>query len=166
MSDIFVFDGSLASFGYSNISSVGESYMGNFKVKTMLSPMDFIKADRLYRELIGSTTPHLATETTKSYCFALSQLKVRIVESPDFFKNQELDGSNLPGDVLIEILNKAIEAEAKYKKDVENRMRQMQENLTKKIKNKEIQLKDEDDSIDLENDLPEINENGEIIHKD
>lgn len=156
MSD-FRFDGSIAEFDYHGVGNKSNTtYMGVFRVKTILSPMDMIKADRMYRELIGSVNPHMAAKDTQNFAFALSQLKVRLVESPDFYKNKELDGSHLDANVLVDIINKAIDAEEEYKKQVDDKLKQMQELLAKRIKNNEIE---KDEEIDIEpgtEDIPEI----------
>lgn len=162
MSDIRI-EGSKAYFSYHGVGKkTNETYMGDFCVKTSLSPLDFIKADRLYRDLIGSVNPHLATQEAQNYAFALSQLKYRIIEMPEFFKNKELDGGHLDSNVLIEIVNIAIEAEDEFQKEQERKIKEMQEMLASRIKKKEIvPEEDQDDTKELNTaqdfeDIPEI----------
>ena len=81
-----------------------QTYLGTFKVKCVLSPYDFIKADRLYRELLGGTTPEVVHAHARSCAFAFSQLKFRIIECPPFWENPELGGSHLKDDNVIIIL--------------------------------------------------------------
>lgn len=156
----FRFEGSVAEFDFHSIGErTNTTYMGVFKVKTILSPLDLLKADRLYRELIGSVNPHMASSKAQDYAFALSQLKVRMLESPDFYKNKELDGAHLDSNVLIEIINLAIEAEAEYKEQIEEKLKQMQETMAKRIKNKEIKKEDEvevEPGTEIEEDIPEV----------
>lgn len=170
MSD-FSFDGSLASFDYHGVGNqTNTTYMGNFVTKCVLSPMDHIKADRLYRELIGSVNPHLASKETTNYAFALSQLKVRLVEFPDFFKNKELDGSHLDSNILIDLVNKAIDAQEEYKEELDQRLKDMQDMLARKIKSREIEKEEEiekEAGTDIEDDedfdvdsLPEVDLEG------
>ena len=143
MSD-FRFEGSVANYDYQGVGSQSNTtYMGQFRFKCILSPLDQIKADRLYRELIGSINPHLASKETTNYAFALSQLKVRLVSFPDFFKNDELDGSHLDSNILIELVNVAIDAQEEYKKDLDARLQEMQDILSKRIKNKTIEKEEE-----------------------
>jgi len=153
------FDGSVAEFDYHGVGErTNTTYMGVFRVKTILSPMDMLKADRMYRELIGSVNPHMASKESQNFAFALSQLKIRIIESPDFYKNKELDGSHLDSNILIDIINKAIDAEDEYKKQIDDRLKKMQELLTKRIKNNEIEREENIDTepgTDVE-DIPEI----------
>lgn len=156
MSD-FRFDGSVASFDYKGVGdNSNTTYMGVFKVKTIISPMDFLKSDRLYRELLGKINPHMASQQAQNYAFALSQLSVRIIEAPDFYKNKELDGSHLDSNVLIDIINKAVDAEAEYKTYTVNKLKEMQDMLAKRIKSKEIKKEDEIETEPGTEDIPEI----------
>jgi len=156
MSD-FRFDGSVAEFDYHDVGDrTNTTYMGVFRVKTIVSPMDMIRADRLYRELIGSVNPHMASKETQNFAFALSQLKVRILEAPDFYKNSDLDGSHLDSNILIDIINKSIDAEEEYKKQIDNKLKEMQELLSKRIRNNEIKKEEEIDIEPGTEDLPEI----------
>lgn len=164
MSD-FRLEGSKAFFDYHGVGKkTGETYMGEFCVKTILSPLDHIKADRLYRELLGSVNPHLASQEAQNYAFALSQLKYRITgKLPEFFKNKELDGGHLDSHVLIEILNMAIDAESFYQEEQERKVKEMQEMLASRIKNKQIapekeETKEADELGEFDEDeIPEIN---------
>lgn len=154
----FRFEGSKAYFDYQGVGSkTNETYLGEFCVKTILSPLDYLKVDRLYRELLGSVNPHLASKEAQNYAFALSQLRQRIVEAPAFFKNKELDGGHLDSNVLVDIINKAIDAEEEYKKQQDAKIKQMQEILTKRIKNKEIKKEEEIETLEgTEEEVPEI----------
>jgi len=156
MSD-FRFDGSVAEFDYHGVGDkTNSTYMDTFRVKTIISPMDLIKADRLYRELIGSVNPHMASSDTQNFAFALSQLKIRLLDPiPEFFKNKELDGSHLDANVLIDIINLAIDAEEAYQKQAQDRLKAMQDMLAKRIKNNEIE-KEEEIDIEPGTDIPEI----------
>ena len=162
----FRFDGSVAEFDYQGIGSASnQTFMGSFRAKCVISPMDHIKADRLYRELLGQVNPHLASKETQNYAFALSQLKVRVLEMPDFFKNRELDGSHLDSNILIDIVNKCIDAQEEYKEELDTRLKTMQDMLAKRIKNRDIEKEEDiekepgtdvdDDDFD-EDDLPEV----------
>jgi hypothetical protein len=99
--------------------------------------LEIIKTDRIYRDLIGSINPIMASEETKSLAFSISQLSSRIIESPDFFKNvnnPELIGGHLPSQVLIEVLNLAIDAESGFRRLQEEKMNKIQAKLTKSFK--------------------------------
>lgn len=92
----------------------GESYMGTFTVKGSLSPLDTIKSDRRYRELMGKDIQY-ATDHASQLAFSLAQLNQRIVESPDWWKNDEINGGHLDENVIMEIFSKAIECEKEYR---------------------------------------------------
>jgi hypothetical protein len=143
MKDITL-QGSEAEFTISVIGKQsGETFQGNFKVKCFLTPIDIVKADRLYRELLGSITPHLATTEAQNMCFALSQLKYRTLRSPAGWKNEEIDGGHLDMNIVIEVLNKAIKAQEMYQNESKKRLEKLQKQLTKEIK--EEKIKPEDD---------------------
>ena len=161
MSD-FRFEGSIAEFDYQGVGEKSNTtYMGTFRCKTIISPLDHIKADRMYRELIGQVNPHLASKEAQNFAFALSQHKVRLVEFPDFYKNQELNGAHLDSNILIDIINLAIDAEEEHKKQLDERLKAMQEMLAKRIKNNQIQREEEiehEPGTELDDeDIPEIN---------
>ena len=141
-------DGSLAEF---NISTIGkktnESFSGDFTVKCFMSPLDVIKADKLYRELLGEISPHLASDETQNLCFALSQLKYRVVKSPAGWKNTEIDGGHLDSNIVIEVLNRAIQGQEKFQKRSKERLEKLQNKLTTEIKEGKIK---EDDPMSEE----------------
>lgn len=148
MSENYRFEGSHASFDVNEIGSRSKNtYMGTFKVKCILSPLDLVKIDRTYREMIGDINPHLASQNVENVVFALSQLKYRVVEFPDFWKNVEINGGHVDENVLIEIINLAIGAEDEYIKKEDQRIKELQERLTRSIKNKEIQKEPEMEEI-------------------
>jgi len=61
MSDIKL-EGSVAEFHFDGIGkNSGESFSGDFTVKCYLSPLEILKSDRVYRDLMGATSPHLAS---------------------------------------------------------------------------------------------------------
>jgi hypothetical protein len=157
----FRFEGSKATFDFSSMGLVtNESFSGEFAVKCAISPIDHLKSDRLYRELIGEVNPHLASQEAQNYAFALSQLKQRVIESPHFFKNKEIDGGHLDSNVLVEIVNIAIEAEAKYREQQNERMEKVQETLTKRIQDGQIKKEEEvneEEIVSHEETVTEIN---------
>jgi len=158
MSD-FRFEGSKAFFDFSDVGArTNTTYMGEFFVKCVMSPLDRLDAARLYRELIGSINPHLASQDAKNYAFALSQLKQRALQSPDFYKNREIDGGHLDSNILIGIINMAIEAEEEYKKLQDEKTKNLQEMMAKRIKNKDIEPEpDAEEAIeDNDEDVTEI----------
>lgn len=118
-----------------------ETYMGSYKVKCFLSPLEIIRADRIYRELIGPINSAMAGDTAQNYAFAIAQLSVRLIVFPDFFKNPnapELLGSHMPEKVLIAVLDSSIDAETQYRLQQKKTFENTQKRLLNKYKQKTI----------------------------
>jgi hypothetical protein len=116
------------------------TYRGTFKVKCVLSPLEYINADAFYRELIGKSNPQFVSEYVGQLCYALSQLKFRIMECPDWFKNKEtgINGSGIDDNVLLFVLDKAIDCEAQYRDGIKERYEKARESVKKAIDDKEL----------------------------
>lgn len=110
----------------------GESYMGTFTVKGSLSPLDTIKSDRRYRELMGKDLQY-ATDHASQLAFSLAQLGQRIVESPDWWKNEEINGGHVDENVILSVFELAIDCEKEYRSQ-----RKEQSDKYKKIINQKI----------------------------
>ena len=124
-------------------SHTNNSYMGTFKVKCLLSPLEEIQADKTYRSLLGDNS-HLALAHVRQYAFALSQLQQRIIEAPPFWQNEYIGGGHiLDQNIISEVLNKAIEAQEKYIEKKQKELATRQETLTQLIKDKELQRQPE-----------------------
>lgn len=142
-----------ASFG---LNSIGEhsndTYMGNFKVKCILSPLEEIAADRRYRELLGPNS-HLATERVRSQAFALAQLEQRIIEHPPFWDNDTIGGGHIDDvNIILEVLDRAIESQEKYINLKKEELAERQAMLTNMIKTQEIEKDPEIDNVETEQD--------------
>ena len=87
----------------------------------------------------------MASQEAKNYAFALSQLKQRVLESAPFFKHAELDGGHLDDNILIELINIAIEAQEEYQKNQDQKIKDIQKMLTERIKNNEIEREEAPD---------------------
>lgn len=116
MSDI-IFEDTEAIFTIKMIgSSTGESFAGKFRVRTILSPLNHIKADKLMRQLLGEHSI-VADELSRQYSFVLSQLQYRVIKGPLWWEsNLEVNGGHINDiNVISEILNKALESEEIYR---------------------------------------------------
>jgi hypothetical protein len=118
-----------------------ESYVGEFRVKCILSPLDLLAIDRDYRELLGPINPIMASGDANNIAFALSQLKHRILAYPPFWKGDSWDGGHLPKKVLYSILDHSIEVQDKFKKDRQDEMAKIQSRLVKQVKTGKIKKK-------------------------
>lgn len=152
----------LAIFSVNITGSLSKStYMGQFTVKCLLSPIEEISADKRYRELLGEN-PHLAQENVRQKAFALAQLEQRISEMPPFFENDYIPGGHIKDhNVLLEILDFAIEAQETYIKQKEAELKERQARLTKAIKKKKIEKKPEIEVEDKSDQPEEIEIDGE-----
>lgn len=123
------------------------SYMGTFRVKCLLSPLEEIAADKRYRDLLGENS-HLAQEHVRRQAFALAQLEQRVIEMPPFWENDTINGGHIEDDnVLLEVLDLAVEAQAKYIAAKAKELSDRKKNLTKKIKKKKIEKEPEIEEI-------------------
>ncbi len=125
-----------------------DSYMGTFKVKCLLSPLEEIAADKRYRDLLGANS-HLAQEHIRQQAFALAQLEQRVIEMPPFWENDLLPGGHIKdSNVLLHILDQAVEAQEKYITGKEEELIERQKRLTKAIKKKKIEKEPEIEEMD------------------
>lgn len=123
-----------------------QTYIGTFRVKCLLSPLEEIAADKRYRDLLGANS-HLAQENVRAKAFALAQLEQRVIEMPAFWENDIIPGGHIQDDnILLDVLDLAISAQEKYIKDKEQELEERRKRLTKKIKNKKIEKEPELDS--------------------
>lgn len=94
-------------------------YIGQFKFRCYLTPIQQINANREFREMLGNHQT-MVPEHESFMAYALTQLKYRIIEAPPFWTSS-IQTSGYPGDipdenVLSKILDAAISSEIKYKK--------------------------------------------------
>lgn len=153
-------DDGTATFSINLIGNMSnETYMGNFKVKCLLSPLEEISADRMYRELLGVNS-HLASEFVRKQAYALSQLEQRVMESPPFWHNEFLGGGHITdNNVIMEVLEKAVESQEKFKERKVKELKERQKALTKRIKSKKIQRDIEEEEkpvLEEAEEIPEI----------
>ena len=122
-------------------NETNETFIGEFRVKVILSPLDILSVDRDYRELIGAINPIMASNEANNIAFALSQLRHRILAYPSFWKGDGYDGGHLPTKVLYKILDDSIACQDKFKKDKQDELEKIRKNLTKQVKAGKIKKK-------------------------
>jgi hypothetical protein len=143
-------------------------YQGLFKVKCVLDPLEYIQSDSMYRKLLGDTNPQFASDYVSQLCYALSQLKYRIIDCPAWFKNQEtgVNGSNIDDSILLYVLDKAVECESDYREGMKEKYEQAMKAVKTSIDDgtlndgsEQEKVKEEEDqtlgSDDEENDIDE-----------
>jgi len=114
------------------------SFQGTFRFKCFLTPLEEIKADRLFRELIGTSNSILTSDRVRNLSLALGQLKFRILESPAGWKHEEVDGSHLDYNIIITVFNLAMTAEETYRKQKKEEYENLQKRLTTDVKKGKI----------------------------
>jgi hypothetical protein len=135
------------------ISEVGDrsrtTLQGPFRVKGSLSPYDELASGRDMRQLLGAEAVS-ATDHEVNLAYALSQLRHRIVESPSFWleaSRESFGGAELDHNIILKVLNMAIEAEVTSRKNLRNeakrRLKDMEASLEKYDKEEEKEDADE-----------------------
>lgn len=137
-------------YGIFDVNIIGKStnqtYMGTFKVKCLLSPMEQIKADKLYRDLLG-TNAHLASNHVASLTYAASQLHLRVVEAPPFWEGSDIGGAHIKDEnVILEVLENALESQVMFVEEKQEELKKRQEIMANLIRNKKITPEDDPDS--------------------
>jgi len=103
---------------------ISGTYTGVFKFRTYLTPLQSIGANREYRELLG-VNPLSAPEHESFLCYALCQLKYRVIEAPPFWSatlQSSTMAGNIPDESIISsVLEAAINAETMYKNQLQER---------------------------------------------
>lgn len=128
---------------------IAGTYVGAFRFKCYLNPLDRIAADREYREILGPN-PTFASEHESFLAYALTQLKYRIITAPPFWASENparLSGNIADENIISAVLDAALVSEIKYKSilkkkklDAISRAKDATETLLK-----EAEANDEDD---------------------
>lgn len=104
-------DENTAKFSISIIGNVtGEKWIGDFQVKKHLSLRDFLTRDKLRKEYLGER-PQDASQEALNIAVAFSELGVRVVDAPPWWNGSNGGLDLKDGNVIMEILTKAIDAE-------------------------------------------------------
>lgn len=118
-------------------TSEGETYMGTFTCKGSLSALDSIKVDKKYRELMGDNLKQ-ASEHVAQLAFMLSHLNFRLLEFPDWWKDDEMNGGHLSDDLVAEVFNYAVEAEIQYREKRKEQTDSYKKQIEQGLKNGDI----------------------------
>lgn len=153
--DDVVLENNKAIYHLDQVGDIGGSYKGVFEFRCFLNPIQYIAADREYRDLIGKN-PALADPHADSLAYALMQLKYRVVKAPPFWYS---DDSPIPGggvadrDIISVLLAAATEAEVKYRKSILDRQEESVNKLKAIIEKKkaEMEIEEELEAMDAEN---------------
>ena len=91
----------------------GDEWKGPFRIKVRLTARDLIEVDRTRRELLGGVggTPD---ESVDAMIRVLSQLKVRVAESPSWWQDLSNGLDSIDWNISVEIFSAAVKAERAY----------------------------------------------------
>lgn len=115
-----ILEGNKATWTINSIGTIQGTYIGTFVFKCFLTPVEQIKANRDFRELMGPN-PIAAPEHESFLAYALTQLKYRIISAPPFWnsaRNENMVGDIPDEGIITDILGAATDAEVKYKKQL------------------------------------------------
>ena len=121
------FEEGTATFWIKETGSIkGETYVGMFKVKCILNPIEFIEADGLYRQLLGSDSPTLASNHAGNLAYALAQLRYRVIKAPPFWDDgtQKVPGGQVDDNILLYVFSQCSEAETTYREKIQDQVKQ------------------------------------------
>lgn len=140
MAQQFVIEGSTAGILVTVLSERDNvEKKGWFKFQCLLDAMDLINQDAVYRDLIGAR-PHEGDKFAVKLAWSLAQLKYRVIEAPDWWKegNKEIWGTKCDFNIIKEILDVAIEAEELFLSDLANRAKKAKDAIGEDIDNGKI----------------------------
>jgi hypothetical protein len=120
--------GGIATWEFRIEGGISGIYSGSFKFRCYLTPLQKIAAGREQRALLGESRAWVETadyEHEAWLSYALTQLKYRVVSAPPFWTtagiNKSHEGDIPDEEVLEKILDAAVRAELKYKKELKKR---------------------------------------------
>ncbi len=89
----------------------GEKFFGIFKAKKCLTHRDRLNQDRVRRELLGTLNPDGASVGAHSIAEAISQITVRLTDSPPWWQGSSNGIDLVDGNVITEIYTSVIKIE-------------------------------------------------------
>jgi len=116
-------DDGTAYYNLTHTGKIGGLYVGAFRFHCSLTPLQYLEADRDYRNLLGENAS-LATTHADNIAYALAQLKQRVLEAPPFWNSAggRFGGGHIKDHDLIDLLlEAAVQAEMNYRKALEER---------------------------------------------
>jgi hypothetical protein len=152
-----IIDNGYAIWDINTSEPVGGTYMGTFKFRCVLSPLQIIEADRDYRDLLGPN-PAMVDPLAENLAYALSQLKQRVVQAPPFWTETQarFGGAHIKDTNVIDLaLKAAFEAEIKYREELKENHKAATDRLRKALDAKYAQ---EDNLIKTTKELNELDQ--------
>lgn len=112
--------GNEATWRLSATGAINGTYIGEFKFRCFLTPIQKISANREMRDLLGDQMT-MAPEHEANLAFALTQLKYRVISAPPFWNSGSTPGDIPDSNVIMSVLDAAIAAEIKYLEQITKR---------------------------------------------
>lgn len=106
--------GNEATWHMSMLGAIEGTYVGTFKFRCYLSPIEKIAANREYRELMGEQML-LAPEHEANLAYAITQLKYRVISAPPFWTSNSVAGNIPEYEVIMAVLDASMEAELHFR---------------------------------------------------
>lgn len=117
-------DGDVATWEMNMVGAIKGTYIGTFRFRCYLTPLQQIQAGKEQRALLGENMA-LAPQHESFLAYALTQLKHRILSSPPFWASanpgKSLEGDLPDEDVIEAILDASVRAEIMYKDGLKKR---------------------------------------------
>jgi hypothetical protein len=147
-----------ASYHFDQTGEIGGTYRGVFEFRCYLNPVQYIAADKEYRDLLGSNAA-LADPHADNLAYALTQLKYRILKAPPFWYSEDslFPGGSVPDrEVISHILTAATEAELQYRTSLLSKQEEAVNKLKAIIDQRkaDAQVDKELEEMDAESDEP------------
>ncbi len=85
-----------------------ESFKGDFKVKKALSFRESLQKDQIRRDLLGDTNGSPASYEAQEYATMLSELRVRLVDPPAWWKEANNGAELRDENVLLKVWSETV----------------------------------------------------------
>lgn len=166
--DDVILENNKALYEIDQVGDIGGSYKGVFEFRCFLNPIQYIAADREYRDLLGKN-PALSDPHADSLAYALIQLKYRIIKAPPFWHSDDsvIPGGAIPDrDIISLILAAATEAEVKFRKSLLDKQEESVNKLKAIIEKRkaDAEVEEELEELDRQNEEP-VSANGAPVKK-
>ena|ERR1700677_2855089 len=123
------------------IDIVGErtarTYMGKFRTKTLLTHRETIQVDNIRRSLLGAD-PSNSGATAGATAGVLAELSVRLIETPQWWKDSNGSMDLFDEIVLVTVMNKVQEIETEYLNSIKKQGDKAKEELKNIVNNNTV----------------------------
>ena len=116
----------------SEVSESGKHYNGTFTIKTVLTRRDNFTADAIRREVLGpSPEGTVVLPDLQFEAYMLGQLRVRIVNAPEWWTNSNFGLDMEDGDIIAKLYALVVKEEGKSKAELKKESEKALEQLKK-----------------------------------